>query len=728
MAVLSDLSEAHGMWVREDEAAACDLLARYRETRARTVALAGRLDPEDMVVQAMPDASPTKWHLAHVTWFFETFLLKPNWPDYPEFDPDYGYLFNSYYEALGDRHPRPQRGLLTRPVLEEVLAYRGHVDEYMTQLLQSVQAENLHGLVLLGLAHEEQHQELILMDVLNLFSRSRLKPAYDALWPMPQAGRRGHFRRLGGGKVEIGAQGGFCFDNELPRHPVWLQPYEISDRLVTNGEWLAFMEDGGYNRPLYWLSDGWALVQSERWQAPLYWENKEGVWHQMTLSGMQQVDLDAPVQHISYYEAAAFADWADARLPTESEWEFAASAGVLEQCDDVVWQWTQSAYSPYPGFKPQRSAVGEYNGKFMVGQMTLRGGAVITPLGHARPSYRNFFHPDKRWMFSGLRLARDVNAAADAENDESFAADVIAGLSAREKSLSPKYFYDAAGSELFEAICHTPEYYLTRTETALLETIAREIAADIPPDAALVEFGSGASHKIRLLLDAAPQVTTYVPIDISEDALQSATARMARAYPRLALAPLVDDFTRALALPSAVHGSHKVGFFPGSTIGNFNPHQAVAFLRQVHRLLGDGALLIVGADMAKDEPTLHAAYNDRQGVTERFNKNVLARINRELGGDFNLDAFEHLALWNPQESRMEMHLVSRIDQLVNAAGHTFAFKAGERLHTENSYKFTVSAFTALAHNAGWEVAHHWVSEAPHFAVFNLRAVPMTTRD
>ncbi len=721
MGFLNDMSAPRSM--PEEAIEVGELSRRYLDVRATTLALAARLDAEDMVVQAMPDTSPTKWHLAHVTWFFETFLLKPHCPDYEEFDPDYGYLFNSYYEALGERHPRPQRGLLTRPLLEEVLAYRGHVDEYMAQLLQSDQAEDLCELVLLGLAHEEQHQELILMDVLNLFSRSRLKPAYDMQWPLPHAGRRGHFQRLAGGKVEIGAQGGFCFDNELPRHPVWLQPYEISDRLVTNGEWLAFMEDGGYKRPLYWLSDGWTLIQAEHWQAPLYWEQMDGVWCQMTLAGLQPVDLDAPVQHVSYYEAAAFADWAEARLPTEAEWEFAASAGVLEQCDDVAWQWTQSAYSPYPGFKPQRTAVGEYNGKFMVGQMTLRGGAAITPAGHARSSYRNFFRPDQRWMFSSLRLARDVGTAGAAEGEDSFAADVIAGLSAREKNLSPKYFYDAAGSELFEAICRTPEYYLTRTETALLETIAREIAADIPPDAALVEFGSGASHKIRLLLDAAPQVSTYVPIDISEDALQSATARMARAYPRLALAPLVDDFTRALALPSAVRACNKVGFFPGSTIGNFNPQQAVAFLRQVHRLLGDGALLVVGADMAKDEPTLHAAYNDRQGVTERFNKNVLVRINRELGGDFNLDAFEHLALWNPQESRMEMHLVSRIDQLVNAAGHTFAFKEGERLHTENSYKFTVPAFTALASEAGWQVAHHWVSEAPHFAVFNLRAVP-----
>jgi dimethylhistidine N-methyltransferase len=714
-----------------------DLLDRYLHLRSRSEALAGPLSDEDMVAQSMPDASPAKWHLAHTTWFFETFLLSAQLPAYRVFDPAYGYLFNSYYETLGPRQPRPQRGLLTRPPVQDIMAYRRYVDEHMQTLLRADLAPGAEDLIRLGLAHEEQHQELLLMDILHLFGSSPLKPAYDDRWPLHASGRSGRFVRLPGGMVGIGDAGAdFTFDNEGPSHTTWLQPFEISDRLVTNGEWLTFMADGGYLRPELWLSDGWTLSRAEGWEAPLYWERTDDGWRQMTLRGPQPVAADAPVTHLSYYEAAAFAHWAGARLPSEAEWETAARAGLLEQVDDVAWQWTQSAYGAYPGFRPAASAVGEYNGKFMINQMVLRGGASVTPAGHARPTYRNFFRPEQRWMFSGLRLARDV--AQDGERraqgvgigtgtasgiPSGFAADVLAGLSARDKTLSPKYFYDAAGSELFEAICLTAEYYPTRTETALLERIADEIAAGIPNGAALVEFGSGASDKTRLILDAAPQIAAYVPIDISQDALGKAAARLAQHYPQLLVAPLADDFTSAMQLPTAVQGCAKVGFFPGSTIGNFTPEQAIRFLLSVRRLLGDAAHLIIGADLVKDEAALVAAYDDAQGVTARFNKNLLTRINRELGGDFDLDAFDHLALWNGARQRMEMHLVSRVAQLVNAAGHTFAFKAGERLHTENSHKFTPASFAALAAAAGWSVQRQWISGAPQFAVFSLSVTP-----
>lgn len=705
------------------------LLDRYLHLRGRTEALAGPLSAEDMTVQSMPDASPAKWHLAHTTWFFETFLLSAHLADYDLFDPAYGYLFNSYYETLGPRQPRPQRGLLTRPPVHDIIAYRHYVDGHMRRLLQSDLSAGIEDLVRLGLAHEEQHQELLLMDILHLFGKSPVKPAYDERWPTDAHGRKGRFKQLGGGPVEIGHAGGhFAFDNERPRHTSWLQPFEISDRLVTNGEWLAFMADRGYARADLWLSDGWTLIQSESWEAPLYWERAGAGWNRMTLRGLQPVEADAPVTHISYYEAAAFAHWAGARLPTEAEWETAARAGLLEQMDDTAWQWTQSAYSAYPGFRPAASAVGEYNGKFMINQMVLRGGASVTPAGHARLTYRNFFRSEQRWMFSGLRLARDVRDVGDigdpgeaAAMDTDFAADVIAGLSAREKTLSPKYFYDAAGSDLFEAICLTAEYYPTRTETALLQRIAAAIAADIPDGAVLVEFGSGASDKTRLILDAAPQIAAYVPIDISEDALEKAAARLNRNYPQLLVAPLVHDFTNAMQLPAAVQGRAKAGFFPGSTIGNFTPAQAVQFLRSVRRLLGDDAVLFIGADLVKDEATLTAAYDDAEGVTARFNKNLLVRINRELGGDFDTGAFDHLAVWNGEHSRMEMHLVSRADQIVNAAGQTFAFKTGERLHTENSHKFTTASFADLAAQAGWSVKHQWISAAPQFAVFSLTA-------
>ncbi|HEY4317864.1 MAG TPA: L-histidine N(alpha)-methyltransferase [Herbaspirillum sp.] len=328
-----------------------------------------------------------------------------------------------------------------------------------------------------------------------------------------------------------------------------------------------------------------------------------------------------------------------------------------------------------------------------------------------------------------MRLARDAGAPGAASADEhaaeiqahsEFARDVIAGLSLKEKTLSPKYFYDAAGSDLFEDICKLEEYYPTRTETALLHDIAAEIAAEIPDGAALVEFGSGASDKTRLILDAAPQIAAYVPIDISEDALEKAAARLRRHYPALQIAPLADDFTSAMQLPAAVQQRATVGFFPGSTIGNFTPPQAVQFLRSVRRLLGPDARMIIGADMVKDAATLVAAYDDAAGVTARFNKNLLLRINRELGGDFDPDAFDHLALWNPVLQRMEMHLVSRADQIVNAAGQTFAFKEGERLHTENSHKFTPESFASLAAQAGWTVTRQWISAAPQFAVFSLR--------
>ncbi|MCD5989208.1 ergothioneine biosynthesis protein EgtB [Pseudomonas sp. CDFA 553] len=705
-------------------AAANELLKRYQNVRSRTQSLAAPLSAEDMVVQSMPDASPAKWHIAHTTWFFETFLLSENVPGYEPFDPAFGYLFNSYYEAVGPRHPRPQRGLMTRPGVDQVMAYREHVDQHMARLLQNTLPDDLSSLIELGLAHEEQHQELLLMDILHLFSTSSLKPAYDPAWPKDVAGRRGRYKPLKGGLTEIGHKGtDFAFDNEGPRHTTYLQSFEISDRLVTNGEWLKFIDAGGYSQAGLWLSEGWSIVQENAWHAPMYWQHDETHgWRCMTLRGLEPIDPDAPVTHISYYEAAAFAQWADARLPTEAEWEAAVVAGLLEQVDDVAWQWTQSSYSAYPGFRPAASAVGEYNGKFMINQMVLRGGASVTSPSHSRATYRNFFHPEKRWVVSGLRLARDSRQPGVVNpHDSEFARDVIAGLSSPVKNLSPKYFYDAAGSQLFEAICKTPEYYPTRAETRLLTDVAVQMAGLIPHGAALVEFGSGASDKTCLLLDAAPQIAVYVPIDISANALNRAAHQLSNKYPHLTVAPQVDDFTRALKLPRAADGLPRVGFFPGSTIGNFTPEQAVKFLRSAHSLLGENAHFIVGVDLVKDPDTLVAAYDDAEGVTARFNKNLLTRINRELDGTFNVDEFEHLALWNDEDQRMEMHLVSRVEQVASVAGHTFHFGVGERLHTENSHKFTIESFTALATAAGWSVSQHWVSAAPEVALFTLHA-------
>jgi ergothioneine biosynthesis protein EgtB len=384
-------------------------LGRFHAVRAHTERLTAALTPEDQCVQSMPDASPTKWHRAHTTWFFEEFLLRPFLEDYRPFDPDFRYLFNSYYEAVGARHPRPSRGLLTRPPSERIDEYRAHVDASMARLLRD--PPNAAALLIeLGLQHEQQHQELLLTDMLHAFAQSPLSPAVLPDWREPE-GATGptRFIALAGGLCRIGHDGvGFCFDNEMPRHGIYLEPFEIADRLVRNSDWLAFIVDGGYRTPTLWMSDGWGHVQAEGWVAPLYWKQRDGAWLEMGLGGLRTLEPEAPVRHVCWYEADAYARWAGARLPTEAEWETASGHRDLRERSGHVWQWTGSAYRPYPGFRPVSGAVGEYNGKFMIGQMVLRGGSLATPPGHARPTYRNFFHPDKRWQFTGLRLARDV--------------------------------------------------------------------------------------------------------------------------------------------------------------------------------------------------------------------------------------------------------------------------------------------------------------------------------
>jgi len=388
-----------------------DLRARFLAVRSHTLALAAPLSAEDQCVQAMPEASPTKWHLAHTTWFFETVVLLPHARGHRAHDERYALLFNSYYESLGPRHPRPQRGLLTRPALAEVLAYRAAVDAAVLSFIDSADLATWAAaapLLELGLQHEQQHQELLLTDILHVLSLNPLQPAVlpGAPPPLLAPAPAGWLKRPGG-EFEVGHDGrGFAFDNEGPRHPVRLQPYAIGRRLVTNGEYQAFVDDGSYRRPALWLSDGWAAVQAQGWSGPLHWRDAGA---EFTLHGPQPRLPDAPVRHVSFYEAAAYAEWAGARLPTEFEWEVAATAAdAPAQCQGQVWQWTRSSYDPYPRFRPWAGAVGEYNGKFMVGQIVLRGGSSATPAGHARPSYRNFFAPAARWQFSGLRLAKDL--------------------------------------------------------------------------------------------------------------------------------------------------------------------------------------------------------------------------------------------------------------------------------------------------------------------------------
>jgi ergothioneine biosynthesis protein EgtB len=415
------------------DAAQGELAARFTAVRSHSLSLAAPLSAEDQCVQSMPDASPVKWHLAHTTWFFEAVVLQPHLAGYRAFDASYFYLFNSYYESLGPRHTRAQRGLLTRPSQAEVLAYREHVDHAVLALLRQADGATLAAvlpLVTLGIHHEQQHQELLLTDILHAFSCNPLLPGYEPLESpalrLTQACEPLRWLEHGGGVESIGidADDGFSFDNETPRHSVLLQPFAIADRLITCGEYAQFIADGGYQRPSLWLSDGWATVQAHGWHAPLYWvaagdprlamraashtANTPPVpWHVFGLNGLCPMDPLTPVSQLSFYEAAAYAEWAGARLPTEFEWEAAYGLEGMRQQIGHGWQWTRSSYDPYPGFKPLAGAVGEYNGKFMVGQIILRGGSLATPQGHTRPTYRNFFPPATRWQFTGLRLAKD---------------------------------------------------------------------------------------------------------------------------------------------------------------------------------------------------------------------------------------------------------------------------------------------------------------------------------
>ncbi|HTQ82398.1 MAG TPA: ergothioneine biosynthesis protein EgtB [Pseudolabrys sp.] len=384
-------------------------LEAFRRVRAETEARAAHLSAEDQQIQSMADASPTKWHRAHVTWFFEQFLLGPHAPCYKIFDERFPFLFNSYYVAAGPRHARPQRGMITRPTGDDVAAYRAHVDAAVAQLIGDVPAADaarVFSILEIGLHHEQQHQELLLTDILHAFAQNPTDPVYDAQWRTPRGAPERGFVDVPGGIQPVGHGGaGFCFDNETPRHDEFIADVRIARSLVTNAEWLEFIEAGGYATPSLWLSDGWALAQAEDWQGPGYWRREDGRWTTMTLAGRKPLEPQAPVIHVSYYEADAFARFAGKHLPSEAEWEVAARDGLLADAFGWAWQWTRSAYLPYPGYRAAEGALGEYNGKFMVSQMVLRGSSVATPAGHERPSYRNFFYPSARWQFSGVRLA-----------------------------------------------------------------------------------------------------------------------------------------------------------------------------------------------------------------------------------------------------------------------------------------------------------------------------------
>jgi dimethylhistidine N-methyltransferase len=740
--VLEDSSEAYAP--PEQDA----LGEFFRTVRGASLLLAADLSEGDATAQSMVDASPAKWHLAHTTWFFESLILVPHLAGYRKFDDRFDFLYNSYYESVGDRHPRPQRGLLTRPSLDTVRAYREHVDLGVDRLLGLTAEEEVRTLVELGCHHEQQHQELLLTDILHLFAQNPLRPAFRLPQPLAvgiQSYGAPAYLEFEGGVVEIGHAGpGFAFDCEGPRHRSILEPYRLADRLVTNREWLEFMSDGGYREPLLWHSEGWERVRANGWEAPLYWEKRQETYWSMTLRGVQPVDLDAPVTHVSFFEASAFARWAGKRLPTEVEWE--ASAGSvradgnfadsgrlrpmpapetqgLRQMFGDVWEWTHSSFLPYPRFRAAAGAVGEYNGKFMSGQYVLRGGSCATPAAHIRKTYRNFFPPSARWQFSGVRLAQDIHAfrprRAACTSSDRLRSDVIDGLSHSQKRLPARWLYDGRGSELFEEITRLEEYYPTRTETRILHDNAREIGSFCGENATVLEYGAGAGVKTEILLGALRNPRIYIPIDISADYLQDTARRLRCRFPDLATRPVAADFCADFALPEWIPLRARVAFFPGSTIGNLDAGEAAAFLRRMRAHVSESGRAVIGADLRKALDVLLPAYDDAAGVTASFNLNILSRINRELCGNFRLEMFRHVAKWNETEAAVEMHLVSRCAQSVMVAGRTFHFRAGESIHTESSRKFEIGSFEALARQSGWRVDRVWTDAGAQFAVFGL---------
>lgn len=746
------------------------LLARFERVRSTTDSLCESLSAEDMVVQAYEETSPTKWHLAHTTWFFETFVLERYERGFRPFDPDFRVLFNSYYQTLGDRHPRAERGMLTRPGLGEVIAYRDTVDERIAALLGSATQETVDGaapLIELGLQHEQQHQELILMDIKRLLSRNPTRPAYrpDA-GGAPDAGPGPALEWVGveGGLVEIGhdPDGRFAYDNEGPRHKHHLEPFEIASRPVTNAEFAAFVADGGYERPELWLDEAWATICAERWAHPIYWRRDGDRWAEFTLRGERELDPDAPACHLSFYEAEAYARWAGARMPTEAEWEAAAgprwdeavgrgrfledgdfhperreTGGPLHGIAGGVWEWTRSAHEPYPGYAPPAGAVGEYNGKFMCGSFVLRGGCCVTPRDHLRVTYRNFFRPGARWAFSGVRLARGGEPGGRGrrttrasrpesvrptirgrQSEESLESDALEGLTRTHgtRILPAKHLYDARGSELFERICEQDEYYVTRTENRILDEAGASIAEAVGPGAVLIEPGAGDGTKARRLLEILDEPRMFVPVEISPSALETCVDRVAGALPGLAVQPVCAGFTEGMELLAGQPRENRLVYFAGSTIGNTDRAGRASLLRSFARAAGGKGRVLVGFDMVKDKGVLEAAYDDAGGVSAAFGRNLIHRLNRELDAGLDEDAFRYEADWRADEKRIRMSLVCERDQRATIAGRDIPLDAGDRIVTEYSHKFTDESIAEEAAAAGLRPLKTWTDPDGWFSL------------
>ncbi|MCB2113623.1 MAG: ergothioneine biosynthesis protein EgtB [Parvularculaceae bacterium] len=731
---------------------------RFARVREATRKLVEPLSDEDCALQSMPDASPVKWHLAHTTWFFETFVLSDIETHEPE-DTRYAYLFNSYYNAVGAQYSRSDRGKISRPSLKEIASYRENTEHALLEKFDTLSREALR-LVELGINHEQQHQELILTDIKHLFSFNPLWPKYRERWPLGGVNTRdAGWRRFERGAFEVGADGAsFHFDNEAPRHAALVADFELATHPVTNAQFLEFIEDGGYQRAELWLDAGWRAVNSLGWKAPLYWRMADSHWRCFTLHGDAPIDPNAPVCHISFYEAEAFARWAQARLPSEFEWEIASRrvgrAGnfleseiyhptapksrsadrELAQMFGDVWEWTRSDYAPYPGYRPAAGAVGEYNGKFMSGQYVLKGGSCATPENHIRPSYRNFFPPESRWQFSGLRLARDAGSVERFSRPKTLAAPRFhnvarpAGISAREEisrgllednaRISPKFFYDLVGSQLFETITRLPEYYIPRAEAAIFDTNAEKMGDAIREALGeafqIVDLGAGNCEKAERLIPFF-KPSRYVAVDISAEFLKSAITRLVERFPEIPMAGVGMDFSEELALPADLGDLPTLIFYPGSSLGNFERAKAQMLLQSA-RAIHDRSAILLGVDLVKDVATLEAAYDDAAGVTAAFNRNVLTHVNKLIGADFDPAKWRHVAFFNSGQSRIEMHLEAIAAQAVAWEGGRRRFEKGERILTEYSHKWRGEALEGMLADAGFSLSNIWTDDEGRFAV------------